>query len=108
MNPQDQNDFAFIDEEEILAKDLSQKFATTIAKTVKSRKHFIKEKEENLEEIKFSYPLKVYHGTDLATVHPNLHKIKPKLEKTTVNCVDYLGLELFQQYNSQIFWDAWI
>jgi sulfotransferase len=45
---------------------------------------------------------------DLATVHPNLHKIKPKLEKTTVNCVDYLGLELFQQYNSQIFWDAWI
>lgn len=39
---------------------------------------------------------------------PNLHKIKPKLQKTTVNCVEYLGLDLFQQYNSQIFWDAWI
>jgi sulfotransferase len=45
---------------------------------------------------------------DLATGHPNLHKIKPRLEKTTVNCVDYLGLDLYEQYNSQIFWDAWI
>lgn len=45
---------------------------------------------------------------DLATGHPNLHKIKPKLERTTTNCVDYLGLELYQQYNSQIFWDAWV
>jgi len=45
---------------------------------------------------------------DLATVHPNLHKIKPKLERTTTNCVEYLGLELYQQYNSQIFWDAWV
>lgn len=45
---------------------------------------------------------------DLATGHPNLHKIKPKLEKTTINCVDYLGLDLYEQYNSQIFWDAWI
>jgi hypothetical protein len=44
----------------------------------------------------------------LATSHPNLHKIKPRLEKTTVNCVDYLGLDLYEQYNSQIFWDAWI
>jgi hypothetical protein len=39
---------------------------------------------------------------------PNLHKIKPRLEKTTVNCVDYLGLDLYQQYNREIFWDAWI
>ena len=39
---------------------------------------------------------------------PGLHKIKPKLDKTTVNCVEYLGLDLYQQYNNQIFWDAWI
>lgn len=38
----------------------------------------------------------------------DLHKIKPKLEKTTVNCVEYLGLDLFQQYNREIFWDALI
>lgn len=45
---------------------------------------------------------------DLATGFPNLHKIKPALERTTVNCVEYLGLDLFQQYNREIFWDAWI
>lgn len=45
---------------------------------------------------------------DTATSLPGLHKIKPKLDKTTVNCVEYLGLDLYQQYNSQIFWDAWI
>lgn len=45
---------------------------------------------------------------DLATGHPNLHKIKPSLEKTTTNCVEYLGLDLYQQYNREIFWDAWI
>lgn len=39
---------------------------------------------------------------------PNLHKIKSKLEKTTVNCVEYLGLNLYEQYNREIFWDAWI
>jgi sulfotransferase len=45
---------------------------------------------------------------DLASKLPNLHKIKPKLDKTTVNCVEYLGLDLYQQYNREIFWDAWI
>ncbi len=45
---------------------------------------------------------------DLAIGLPNLHKIKPTLEKTTVNCVEYLGLDLFEQYNREIFWDAWI
>lgn len=39
---------------------------------------------------------------------PNLHKIKPALDKTTVNCVEYLGLELYEQYNKEIFWNAWI
>lgn len=45
---------------------------------------------------------------DLAVKLPNLHKIKPSLQKTTVNCVEYLGLDLYQQYNREIFWDAWI
>lgn len=45
---------------------------------------------------------------DLAIGLPNLHKIRSKLEKNTINCVEYLGLELYQQYNREIFWDAWI
>lgn len=45
---------------------------------------------------------------DFATMMPNLHKVKPSLEKSTLNCVEYLGLDLFQQYNREIFWDAWI
>ena len=45
---------------------------------------------------------------DLAVGLPNLHKVKPSLEKTTVNCVEYLGLDLWEQYNREIFWDAWI
>lgn len=45
---------------------------------------------------------------DTATSLPGLHKIKPKLDKTTVNCVEYLGLDLYQQYNREIFWDSYI
>jgi sulfotransferase len=45
---------------------------------------------------------------DLAVGLPDLHKIKPSLSKTTVNCVEYLGLDLFEQYNREIFWNAWI
>jgi sulfotransferase len=45
---------------------------------------------------------------DSAVGLPDLHKIKPKLERTTVNCVKYIGLDLYQQYNKEIFWDAWI
>ena len=45
---------------------------------------------------------------DLASKLPNLHKIKPSLQKTTVNVVEYLGLDLYEQYNREIFWDAWI
>jgi sulfotransferase len=45
---------------------------------------------------------------DLSIGLPNLHKVKPKLEKTTVNCVEYLGLDLYEQYNREIFWNAWI
>lgn len=45
---------------------------------------------------------------DKSTKLPNLHKIRPSLEKTTYNPVQYLGLELYQQYNSEIFWDTLI
>ncbi len=45
---------------------------------------------------------------DLAVGLPNLHKIKPTLDRTVVNCVEYLGLELYEQYNREIFWNAWI
>lgn len=45
---------------------------------------------------------------DIAVGLPNLHKIKPYLEKTTVNPVEFLGLDLYEQYNREIFWNAWI
>jgi sulfotransferase len=63
-----------------------------------------------LAEFKHNYEkieqTEVYN--DLAAGLPNLHKIKPSLEKTTVNCVSYLGLDLYEQYNREVFWDAWI
>ena len=31
-----------------------------------------------------------------------------KLVKTTLNCVEYLGLNLYEQYNREIFWNAWV
>lgn len=55
---------------------------------------------ENIEQTE------VYNDSHLLL--PNLHKVKPKLEKTTMNVVSYLGLELFEQYNKHIFWNAWI
>jgi sulfotransferase len=45
---------------------------------------------------------------DLAIGLPNLHKVKPEIDKVTVNCVEYLGLDLYEQYNREIFWNAWI
>jgi sulfotransferase len=45
---------------------------------------------------------------DLANGLPDLHTVRPTLSKTTINPVEYLGLDLYQQYNSEIFWDAWI
>jgi sulfotransferase len=45
---------------------------------------------------------------DVATGHPNLHKIKPSVDRTVTNCVEYIGLDLYEQYNKEIFWDAWI
>lgn len=45
---------------------------------------------------------------DIAVGLPNLHKIKPTLDRTTVNCVEYLGLDIYEQYNREIFWNAWI
>jgi sulfotransferase len=45
---------------------------------------------------------------DLATNLPGLHKIKPSLERTVSNCVEYIGMDLYEQYNREIFWDAWV
>lgn len=45
---------------------------------------------------------------DMAVGLPNLHTIKPEISKTTVNCVQYLGLDLYEQYNRETFWTAWI
>jgi sulfotransferase len=45
---------------------------------------------------------------DRAVGLPKLHTIKSSVDRTTANCVEYLGLDLYQQYNSQIFWDALI
>lgn len=45
---------------------------------------------------------------DAATGLPNSRLVKSKLNKTTVNCVEYLGLNLYEQYNREIFWNAWI
>lgn len=45
---------------------------------------------------------------DLSVGLPNLHKVKSEISKTTVNCVEYLGLDLYEQYNREIFWNAWI
>jgi sulfotransferase len=39
---------------------------------------------------------------------PKMFKLKPELSKTTVNCVQYLGLDLYEQYNREIFWNAWV
>jgi sulfotransferase len=45
---------------------------------------------------------------DRAVGLPNLHKIKSSIDRTTVNCVAYLGLDLYEKYNKEIFWNAWI
>lgn len=48
------------------------------------------------------------HYNDLPVGLSGLHKIKPSIDRTTVNCVEYLGLQLYEQYNREIFWNAWI
>lgn len=45
---------------------------------------------------------------DLVTGIPNAHKTEKELIKDTINAVAYLGLDLYDQYNREIFWDAWI
>jgi hypothetical protein len=51
------------------------------------------------------------HDFNNIVVDESIHlmfRIKPSLQKTTVNCVQYLGLDLYEQYNREIFWNAWI
>lgn len=63
----------------------------------------IKPFEHNFEKIEQT---EEYNYTTVGL--PDLHKVKSKIDRTTVNCVEYLGLQLYEQYNSEIFWDAWI
>lgn len=60
----------------------------------------------------YDHDFKNLHQEEVYNDHavglPNLHKIKSEVNKTTVNCVEYLGLELYEQYNREIFWNAWI
>jgi sulfotransferase len=77
-----------------------------------SPKSQLKRIYEFLELPTFEHDLKniaeIGNFNDIVVGLPNLHKIKPTLERTTINAVEYLGLELYQQYNKDIFWDAWI
>lgn len=45
---------------------------------------------------------------DHAVGLPGLHAVKPTLDRTVMNCVEYLGFDLYNQYNGDIFWTAWI
>ena len=51
---------------------------------------------------------KVTQKIQVTQDYQHFYELKPKLTRTTVNCVEFLGLDLFQQYNREIFWDAWI
>lgn len=48
------------------------------------------------------------HNHDFANVQGDNMGTRHQLEKTTINCVEYIGLELFDQYNREIFWNAWV
>jgi sulfotransferase len=56
----------------------------------------------------FENIIQVENFNNLATGLPNAYKIKPSIDRTVVNCVEYLGLELYEQYNREIFWNPWI
>lgn len=45
---------------------------------------------------------------DVAAGLPGAHRVNRELLKDTINAAAYLGLDLYQQYNREIFWDAWI
>lgn len=45
---------------------------------------------------------------DVAAGFPGAHQVNRELIKDTINAASYLGLDLYQQYNREIFWDAWI
>ena len=48
------------------------------------------------------------HYNDQIAGYDSALTLKSSLEKTTVNCVKYIGLDLFEQYNREIFWTPWI
>lgn len=53
-----------------------------------------------------------YHDHDFENIqqeHPQTQELSVgPISKATVNCVEFLGLDLYEQYNREIFWNAWI
>lgn len=45
---------------------------------------------------------------DFNNIQSQIPFVRSRLEKVTVNSVQYLGLDLFEQYNSHTFWNAWV
>jgi len=46
---------------------------------------------------------------NIKQVDPFTKKIyNSPIARQTVNCVEYLGLDLYEQYNREIFWNAWV
>jgi sulfotransferase len=56
-----------------------------------------------------SLPHYDHNFENIEQVDPLTHNLKVNpIAKKTVNCVEYLGLELYEQYNREIFWNAWV
>lgn len=45
---------------------------------------------------------------DFNNLDSEIHDVRSKVQKVTVNCVQYIGLDLFEQYNTNTFWNAWV
>jgi len=57
----------------------------------------------------FNLPNFDHDFENIEQVNPiNLSIEKNSINKKTVNCVEYLGLELYEQYNREIFWNPWV
>lgn len=54
-------------------------------------------------------PLYTHDYENIIQTDPNTGQEKNgPIAKVTVNCVEFLGLDLYEQYNREIFWNAWI
>jgi sulfotransferase len=51
---------------------------------------------------------KCEHNLNNIESQDTLSNIKTTIDRSVHNCVEYLGIELYDQYNREIFWNAWI